>query len=302
VGYLANTVPVKDLIERIPSHPAAKLFEDGMRGLGWVDGRNVEIVWRSAEGQYERHAALVDELLAMNVDVIVAFGPGVVAAARKTRTVPIVMGAIGSVSETDVGSLSRPAGNITGITLEVGPTLDGKRLSLLKEVTPTTRRVAFLCQSVLGTPLTQETLAAARSLGISVLALEEPSADRMVEAFAEASRRGADGMLVTDWPSYHAPKVQVAMHELATRHRLPVIHSILSAADTGGLMSYGSDILDNYRRVPYFVDRILRGAKPADLPIEQPTQFRLIVNLRAARAIGLSLPVSFMAQADRIVE
>ena len=298
IGFLANTPSAADLERRTSSSPAPKLFEDGLRDLGWVDGRNIQIVWRSAEGRYERLGALVDEMVRMPVDVIVAFGPGVKEAASRTASIPIVMGAIGSVEESHVGLLSRPERNITGMSLETGPELEGKRLALLKEAAPHVKRVALLNAT---SPPHARTLAAATALGMTVFAVRASSGDVLGAAFAEALAGGADAMLVTDWPAFNNRDTQLMIHALARRHRLPAIYSVLDSAASGGLMSYGSDILDNYRRVPYFVDRILRGAKPAEIPIEQPRRFALEINLGAARAIGLTMPPSVLAQADRVI-
>jgi putative ABC transport system substrate-binding protein len=187
------------------------------------------------------------------------------------------------------------------MTLQVGPELDGKRLSLLREAAPGAKRVAFLTQAERGARLAAEAHSTAAGLGLELFTVHAKSAGELEAAFEEARNGRADAMLVTDWPAFNNRDVQLAIHSLARRHRLPVMHSVLDAADSGGLMSYAADIRDNYRRVPYFVDRILRGAKPADIPIEQPRRFELVVNLEAARAIGLSLAPSLLAQADRMV-
>ena len=301
IGFLANTVPLSDLVNRTGFHPAAKLFEEGLRERGWEDGRNVRIVWKSAEGSLQRLPALAQDLVDARVDVIVAFGPGVLASVAKTRTIPIVMGVIGSYDgPAEIGSMGRPAMNVTGTTLEVGAAMDGKRLALLKRTWPALTRVAFL--GPYGPTIAETTKDAARSLGISVVAIGVEAIGDLPVAFEKALREGANGMVVSDWPLVHWPEMQKAIHELAIRHRLPVIHSVLSAGDTGALLAYASDINDNYRRAPYYVDRILRGAKPADLPVEQPTRFRLIVNRKAADGIGLAIPESLVAEADRVVQ
>ena len=301
VGFLANTPPLADLVKRTASHPAAKLFEEGLRERGWEDGRNVRIVWKSAEGSVERLPALAQELVDARVDVIVAFGPGVVASVAKTRTIPIVMGAIaGYDGSPQLGTMARPALNVTGTTLEAGATMDGKRLAILKRISPAVTRVALVGPH--GPTVPEPTKDAARSLGISVVAIRAEAIGDLPLAFDKALREHADGIVVRDWPQVHWPEMQKAIHELAIRHRLPVIHSVLSAGETGALLAYASDINDNYRRAPYYVDRILRGAKPSDLPIEQPTRFRLIVNRKAAEAIGLAIPASLLAEADRVVQ
>ena len=301
VALLANTIPTADLVNRVPSHPAPKIIEDGLRELGWIDGKNIQFVWRSAETRYERHPALVDELVRMKVDVIIAFGIGAHTAAQRTKTVPIVMGTSGAVEDGIAESLSRPGGNVTGMTLFVGDALDGKKLALLKEAAPRTTRVAFLDHAP-SAPFSKTTRAAADALGISIFSIGAESPDKLESAFDEAIRSGADGILIEDSPIFHLRPHQQTIHRLAIRHRVPVMHSVLSATGTGGLMAYGSDILENYRRVPYYVDKILRGAKPGELPIMQPTKFELVINRKAANSIGLELPASLLAAADRIVE
>ena len=301
IGFLANTPPLSDLVNRTGSQPAAKLFEEGLRERGWEDGRNVRIVWKSAEGSTQRLPALAQELVDARVDVIVAFGPGVVASVAKTRTIPIVMGAIGNFDgPPQLGTMAQPAMNVTGTTLEVGATMDGKRLALLKRTSPAVTRVAFV--GPYGPTVPETTKDAARSLGIGVVAVRAEAMGDLPAAFDKALREGANGIVVRDWPQVHWPEMQKTIHELAIRHRLPVIHSVLSAGETGALLVYASDINDNYRRAPYYVDRILRGAKPSDLPIEQPTRFRLIVNRKAAEAIGLPIPASLLAEADQVVQ
>lgn len=305
IGFLANTPPLADLVNRTRTQPAAKLFEEGLRERGWEDGKNVRIVWKSAEGSLQRLPALAQELVDARVDVIVAFGPGVLAAMSKTGTIPIVMGAMGSYGGApQVGTLARPAMNVTGTTLEADAGIDGKRLALLKRMSPAVTRVALLVDpGGRSDPEAMEaTKKAARSLGISLLAVRAESIADLPGAFEKARSEGANGMVVADWPQVHWPEMQKAIHELAIRHRLPVIHSVLSAGETGALLVYASDINDNYRRAPYYVDRILRGAKPSDLPIEQPTRFHLIVNRKAADAIGLAIPASLLAEAEWVVQ
>jgi putative ABC transport system substrate-binding protein len=226
----------------------------------------------------------------------------VIAAAQKTRSIPIVMGAIGSMP--DQASLSHPTRNITGLTLADGSALDGKRLALLKDIAPRARRVAIVDVGPRDVPVSfpENVRKAASDLGVELTAARAENADALDQAIADAVKRGVDALLIADFPQAHIPGYQRVIHERAVRHVLPVIHTVLSAADTGGLAAYGSDILANYRRTPYFIDRILRGAKPADLPIEQPSRYALIVNKSGARAIALTLPPGVLARADRIIE
>lgn len=296
IGFLANTPRQQDLVSRTSSNPGAILIEKGLRDLGWVDGKNVQIVWRSAEGNDERLPALAEELVAMRVDVIVAFGRGVVEAARKTRSIPIVMGAIGAMSEAD--SLSRPDRNVTGLTLTPGDMLDGKRLALLKEAAPGVKRIGVVNVGARGAANVdfEET---ARRLNVALNPINVDRADALDEAIGEAVAKGVDALMVVEFPLAHWPEHQRRIHAAAKRHRLPAIYSVMSAAESGGLLAYGADILENYRRTPYFVDRILRGARPADLPIEQPSRYLLFVNRRAARDIDLNLPASLLVRADK---
>ena len=299
VGFLANTPLTSDLVARRSTNPAPRLFEEGLRERGWIDGKNFDIVWRSAEGSYDRLGALAAEMVRMPVDVIVAFGPGVKDAALKTSSIPIVMGAIGAVDERHVGLLSRPDRNITGMTLQADAQLDGKRLSLLSQASPRIRHVAFLRHRS-AEAMAVLTGEAASALGLTIFTVLA-SDESLAPAFAKMVEGKADAVVVMDWPSFNDRDTQRAMHAIARRHRLPVMYSVLDATESGGLMSYAADILDNYRRVPYFVDKILRGAKPSDLPIEQPRRFYLSVNLEAARAIDLPMPAALLAQADRVI-
>jgi putative ABC transport system substrate-binding protein len=302
IGFLANSVPLRDLVARVPSHPAAILIENGLRDLGWVDGKTVQIVWRSAEGDERRLPALAEELVALRVDLIVAFGPGVIEAAKKTRSIPIVMGAIGFMPEA--ARLASPDRNVTGLTLASGAALDGKRIALLKEAMPAIKRVGFLDMVPPGAELDfrPEARDAAARLGVSTFGVPVDRPEAFASAIAQAVERRADALVVADFPLAHWAEHQRAIHQAARRHRLPVIHSVPGAADSGGLFAYGPDILANYRRTPYFIDRILRGARPSDLPIEQPTRYLLIINRAAARAIDLELPSTLLLQADRLID
>jgi putative tryptophan/tyrosine transport system substrate-binding protein len=310
VGVLANTIPMAELVAGTGANPAPRMLVEGLGELGWSPGRNIELVYRSAEGDYSRLPALARELAATS-DVIVAYGPGVEAAIHATEKVPIVMGASGVFGREMAGkvvrieSLAKPGGNVTGLTLVPGREINGKRLSLIKEAAPRVSRVAILghtsshARAVIG-PVTR---AAAAEIGVSLSPYAFGSdAGKLDAVFAEMARDGIDSLLVLEMPATNLAPVQAAIHRLAERHRMVAMHEVLGAADSGGLMSYGHDIQRLYRRAPYFVDRILRGAKPGDLPIEQPTQFELRLDLKAARALGLTFPQGLLLQADRVVE
>ena len=306
VAIVANTVPLSEWSARaLPdgSPHAGQAIREGLEKLGWVDGKNVRLLWRSAEGRLERLERIFEELVGSGVDVIVAIGPGTGAAARVTRTTPIVMavsaGALGSVAGE---SLARPDRNLTGLTLESGAEMETKRLSLLKQAIPGARRIALL-QEGKGPCLSPSSSlrAAADSLGLSLFSVSFDSAETLERAFEVAVTSKADAMLVCDGIWVYRYGTQRAINGLARRLRLPVMHTASGGADTGGLLAYGIDTMIQYRRVPYFVDRILRGAKPSQLPIEQPMAVELVVNLDAARALGLTIPKPVLLQANRVV-
>lgn len=310
VGILANTIPLGELTSGTTTHPAPRAVIDGLRALGWVDGQNVRFIWRSAEGDFSRLPALADELLREPVDVFVAYGPGVGPVIRKTETVPIVMATSGVTGKLTVDgkvridSFARPGGNITGLTLSIGAELNGKRLEFLKQAAPRAVRVAFLSHEDEGRdrfgPFTK---AAAQRLGLTLHAFGfGKGASGLEGAFAEMARQRMDAVVVAELPITNLAATQAIIHRLAELHRLPVVHEVLNAADSGGLMAYGHDINKLYKRAPYFIDRILRGSKPGDIPIEQPGDFELRVNLRAAKAIGLALPQTLLVQAERVIE
>lgn len=317
IGFLANTVPLSDLEKGTSSHPAVVEFLAGLRKLGWQDGRNVSIVWKSAEGRYDRFPKLAEELVLMEVDVIVAFGGGVTAAARATKSVPIVKATFYSPVESGLArSMSRPGGNVTGTTLRAGDREQHnlKRLALLKEAAPHVSRVAFVtygrgdeeerklfeARRLEGLFRDPAVAAAVRKLDVTLFVVTFTQASELAATIREAARRGAQGLWFDDMPDLQYPEHQRVIAEEARRHRLPAMHQVLSAAEQGALMAFGADVVVNYRRVPYFVDRILRGSKPGDMPIEDPVKVEFHVNLTAAKAIGLEIPPPVLLQADRV--
>lgn len=307
IGIASVTVPAADAANPKPEHGAARAgpaIVDGLRSLGWVEGRNIRFVWKSAEGDFTKLPSVMEEFVRIPVDVLVVFGPGVDPAMKATRTIPIVMSTSGGIANVGmVKSLGRPETNVTGVTFEAPRELLGKRLELLKRAAPNASRIAILEEVIRDTPtkLGARAEAVARALGLS-LVLVPFNPDRVAEAFAQAVEAKADAILVADGVKVYWRDVQVAIHGLAAHHRIPVMHATLSGAETGGLMAYGFDIGANYRRMPYFIDRILRGAKPSDLPIEQPARMELVVNKSAARAIGLGIPAEILLQADRVID
>jgi putative ABC transport system substrate-binding protein len=305
VGIVANTVPLREWTA--PSLPdggphAGQAMREGLEKLGWVDGKNIRIVWRSAEGDFERLPAIFEELARMPVDVIVAVGPGASAALKATSTIPIVMAVSASTVGPVVESLSRPGRNITGLSFETPRGLFGKRLELLKLAVPKAARVVALVEGETASKPSRDTQAAADKLGIDLVMIAFRTVDDLERAFAEVVAARPDAVLVTDGVWVHRRRFQQAVNSLAARHRLPIMHTASDGADTGGLLAYGIDTMAQYRRIPYFVDRILKGAKPSTLPVEQPATLTLTLNIGTAKALGLVLPAALRIQADRVIE
>jgi putative ABC transport system substrate-binding protein len=278
-------------------------FRQGLRELGYVDGQNIAIESRSAEGKDDRLPALAADLVRSKVDVIVAqSGAATRAAQQATRTIPIVMSlANDPVGSGLVASLARPGGNVTGLTI-MAPDLVGKRLELLKEVVPKVSRVALLWNpdNPANAAMSREAEAAARALGVRLQTLETRNHQEIEDAFAAMIRERTGAFLVLSDAIFFTQRRQIA--ELAAKGRLPSITGTRDYPDAGGLMAYGPDQLDLERRAATFVDRILKGAKPGDLPVEQPTKFELVINLKTAKALGLTIPPSLLARADQVID
>ena len=272
-----------------------------LRELGWVDGRTIAIEYRWAEGRPERYAEIAAEFVRRKVDVIVTGGSAVPAAKQATSIIPIVFPvATDPVGAGYVASLARPGGNVTGLSQQRTDTA-GKRLELLREVVPDLRRLAIMAN--VGNPGTMlemgEVQAVARALGLEAARLELQRADDITPAF-EALKGRANALYVCSDPLVNANRSRI--NTLALAARLPTMHGFREYVEVGGLMSYGPSFPDLYRRAAEFVDKILRGAKPADIPIEQPTKFDLIVNLTTAKALGLEVPPTLLARADEVIE
>ncbi|OGA01804.1 MAG: hypothetical protein A2Z64_10035 [Betaproteobacteria bacterium RIFCSPLOWO2_02_67_12] len=278
-------------------------FREGLRDLGYVEGRNVLIEYRWAEGKYERFPALIGELVALNVDVIVTAGtPATLAVKKATTSVPIVMVAVGDPIGTGiVPSLSQPGGNITGLT-SISPELDGKRLELLREVFPDVSHVAVLWNA--DSPLQfvgeRRTHAAAEVLHIKVLSLGVRNEEGLEKAFAAIARERPGALLVLADRLFLHHRARIM--DFATKHRLPGVHAYRELVEAGGLMSFGPNYAEMHRRAAYFVDRILKGAKSADLPVERPATFELVINLKAAKALKLTIPQSVLLRADDVIQ
>jgi putative ABC transport system substrate-binding protein len=278
-------------------------FREGLREHGYEEGRNVEIVFRWAEGRYERFPALIAELIAANVDVIVSAGtPAALALKKATSTLPVVMAAVGDpVGTGNVPNLARPGGNITGLS-GVAPDLEGKRLELLREIVPHLANVAFFLNPAndFHTASMRQALTAARALNIKLHPCEVSRSEDLDAAFASIVNEKPDGLLIlADRIFLHNRQ---RMMDFAIEHRLPSVNAYRELVDAGGLTSYGPSYEDMHRRAASYVDRILKGARPGDLPVEQPTRFTLVVNLKAAKALGLEVPPTLLARADEVIE
>jgi putative ABC transport system substrate-binding protein len=293
------------LIAASASSYSARLeaFRQRLRELGYVEGKNIVIEYRYAEGKLERLPDLAAELVRLKVDVIVVTPQAVLAAKKASPTIPIVFGAAADpVGSGFVSSLARPGGNITGLSV-MSPDLDGKRLELLKEAFPTVARVAFLWQSSSdsrGNPAFTDMELAAKTLGLKLQSLPVRGLDDFESAFARLKREGAEALITTSGPLLITQQRQVL--DFAAKNRLPAIYPASEFVEAGGLMSYAPNYTDLWRRAATYVDNILKGAKPSDLPVEQPTKFELIINLKAAKQIGLTIPPNVLARADRVIK
>jgi putative ABC transport system substrate-binding protein len=281
-------------------------FRQGLRDLGYVEGRNVVIEYRDAEGKPERLPALAAELVALKVDVIVAGStPNALAAKQATRTLPIVfIGSGDPVTDGLVTSLARPGGNVTGLS-SLTPERLGKCLELLTQAVPGVSRVAVLWQpGAIGERTEKDTLkgaeVAARALGVRLQFVEARGPADIDRAFSDMTRARAGALTV--WTTAMFVTERRGLVALAAKNRLPAVYTLREFVDAGGLMSYGHSQADLNRRAATYVDKILKGAKPADLPVEQPTKFDLVINLKTAKALGLTIPPALLARADHVVE
>jgi putative ABC transport system substrate-binding protein len=299
IGYLTPLNPATESTR-------SEAIRLALRELGYIEGQNISIEYRYAEGKRDRAPALAAELVRLKVDLIVVPGRAswVRAAKNATKGIPIVMVGSGNdpVEEGLVESLARPGGNVTGLTLLSGE-LGGKRLELLKEAVPKVARVAVLYDPADPSAVLEvkEVLpVAARTLGLTVQPWEVRAADDFERVFAAKNKQRPDGLYVpAASPLMTANRNRIAA--LALKSGLPSMHGSREYVEAGGLMSYGADRVDVYRRVAYFVDKILKGAKPADLPVEQPKKFELVINLKAAKQIGVTIPQKVLGRADKVI-
>ena len=280
--------------------PPILALREGLRELGYVEGQNIAIEWRWAQGKDERYPDLAAELVKLKVDIIVVpTSAGAQAAQRATKTIPIVMGFVSDpVALGLVANLARPGGNITGLGVPT-PEIAGKRLQLLREVAPTVARIAVLSDPSQPADL-RGTEAAAQALGVQLQVWKVRSGDELDRAFTAIARERAAGIIILGSTTLFAHRARIA--QLAVTHRLPTSAWARELTEAGCLMSYGANLPDVARRAAYFVDKILKGAKPGDLPIEQPTKFDLVFNLKTAKALGLTIPPSLLGRADEVIQ
>jgi putative tryptophan/tyrosine transport system substrate-binding protein len=299
IGYLSQLDPATESTR-------AEAIRLALRELGYVEGQNIVIEYRYAEGKRDRYSELAAELVRLNVDIIVVTGADTVIRAAKnaTKTIPIVMvgRGIDPVEAGLVESLARPHGNVTGLT-SLTAELGGKRLELFKEAVPKVARVAVLYDPTAPGPVHQvkEVLpAAARALRLTVRSWEVRDADGFEKVFDALSKQRPDGLYVPGGSLMAANRKRIA--DFALKSRLPSMYYTGEFVEAGGLISYGADLTDSYRRVAYYVDKILKGAKPADLPVERPKKFELAINLKTAKQIGLTIPPNVLARADKVIK
>jgi putative ABC transport system substrate-binding protein len=299
LGYLSNTDPASESTR-------SETIRLALRQRGYIEGQNIAIEYRYAEGKRDRLPELAGELVRLNIDIIVVAGgePLILAAKNATKTIPIVMVGLGAdpIEAGFIDSLARPGGNVTGIT-NINRELGGKRLELLKEAVTKVARVAVLYEPIMGSALeVKEVLpVVARALGLTIQPWEVRAADDFERVFAAISKWHPDGLYVpAAGPVMRINQTRIV--GFALKSRLPSMYSLREFVDAGGLMYYGADLADSYRRVAYYVDRILKGAKPADLPVEQPTKFELVFNLKTAKQIGVTIAPEVLARASRLIK
>jgi len=291
-------IGVRNAVDAPSSHDA---LLKGLRELGYVEGKNIVIEYRSADGHLERFPELAAELVRLKVDVIVASGnPAIIALKKATQNIPVVMTVVADpVGAGFIASLARPGGNITGLT-NIAEQLSGKRLELLKEINPKIAKVAVFRNPTIPTHtnLWKETLDASQALALTVLPVDIRATDEIERAFDAIMKEHVEALIVLPQP---VTTTNQQIVELAAKNRLTAMYPFADDVELGGLMAYGSSRSDLWRRSVVYVDKILKGAKPDDLPVEQPKKFELVINLRTAKQIGLSIPPNVLARADRVI-
>jgi len=294
VGYLSASSPVE-------ASARTSAFKEGMRELGYVDGKNITLEFRYADGKFDRLPLLADELVRLKVNAIITAGPSVTGPARRaTSRIPIVMtNDSDPVGSGFIASLARPGGNITGLSSQAQE-LSSKRLEILKEIVPKLSRVGIVGTSEIpgNAQALRESELAAAALGVQTDYFDVRLQKDVEYAMHEANKRHVDALLVLNGP----PHIQRLIPDFAAQNRIPAIYSTLAIMNNRGLISYGASVTDLDRRAAIYVDKILKGAKPAELPVEQPTKFELVINLKTAKQIGLTIPPSVLARADKVIK
>ena len=303
VGMVLSTSAVATITGPNPAHPVARAFIHEMRALGYVEGQNLDLQRRSLEGNAELGPEVIGDLVRRKVDVIVAgANPAIAAAKRATATIPIVM--VGSVEPLGAGfiaSFARPGGNVTGFTSDTGPEVMGKQLQLLHEALPHVRRVAYVgTKPDWASERGRSAQAAARALGLTLVLAEHTPGD-YTRAFTAIAREHADALITSPSGDHFTHRSRLA--EAALKNRVPSMMTwSRDSVVAGGLMSYAADLGENWQRAAIYADKILKGAKPGDLPVEQPTKFELVINLKTAKALGLTIPQTVLLRADEVIQ
>ena len=296
VGVLASSTEAN-------FEPSVKVLREGLYAAGWVEGRNLTLDFRYPGDQYARLQELANELVKLEVDVLVTLGtPATLAAKRATTTIPIVMESLSDVVSIGlVPNLARPGGNLTGVS-GFAPELSGKRLELIREILPKADRIAVLANRAnpVAVPILRVTESAAQQMRMKLHVIDVRQPAQLEAAFETMRRERADALVLVADPLLFSARLQII--QLAARHRVPTVYETRLFPDVGGLLSYGPLAQERFERMAVYVDRILRGALPGDLPIEQPTQFELVINLRAAKGIGLTISQSIMVRANEIIQ
>jgi len=302
VAFVNTTSPLAEMTGPEPEHPPFRAFLDELRARGWIEGKNLVLERRSAEGRFERAPAIFAELAQGGAEVIVAVSAGFVKAAMKAApAVPIVMMGSSPVEEGIVRSLARPGGNVTGVSVDVGPEFHAKNMEFVKEMLPKAKKVALLTTEVAGARLLAKAVIhdAARTLGLELF--DAAWSDNIFDAaFKLIETKRPDAILVQVLAPHYARRAEIV--NFARRVRLPDFYGYREAVEIGGLSSYGTDISDLFRKAAGYVDRILKGTKAGDLPIEQPSKFELAINLKTAKALGLKIPRTMLQRADHVIE
>jgi putative tryptophan/tyrosine transport system substrate-binding protein len=299
IAVIYGNTPEEEIAAPHRTDRQAQAFVQAMSRLGWVEGQNITIIWRSAEGRPDRYQVLAQDLASNKLHLmVVAGGPPLLRVLQKAmNTIPIVMAGTFAdpVGSGVAKSLARPEGNVTGLTTSPSRALNDKRLELLRETAPRISRVAYLTNTGLRVPES-----AARSLGVTLLPVAVDAPDRLQPALVDIARQHVDAVFVADGQFFWAQRYAIV--EFAAKQRLPTIYPYDIYTRAGGLMSYGANYVDIFQQAARYVDKILKGPKPGDLPIEQPTKLELVINLKTAKALGLTIPPSVLLRADQVIE